>query len=148
MRDLKQTYQTIIFVFLIITLVGCSENLNDTMYAIVKEQYKNDSCEINFNGLIQEPWEQLYIIDEIIIPKEISNALGFNYSGKMVSDGEYRLVITDGKKVLREENFYLSRIVFSDDNNTGIVNISVNDTFCARHITKVSPHFYSLKLNK
>ena len=126
-------------------LIGCKENLNDKMYVLVDEQFQNDSCNVSFNDLIQEPWEQLYLIDAFSMPSEISNAIGFKYLGNMVGDSEYKIIVTYQKKILKEESFDLSRMVFRDNDSNGIIKISRNDRFCVEYNSSVTPHFYYLK---
>ncbi len=133
--------------FFLITffLVGCSENLDDKMFEIIENQNKKNSCKVNFQEIINEPWSLMYIVEEYFTPEEISKAIGFKYLGQMVSDCEYRVIITDHKKILTEFSFYSSRIVFDEDNDSGITQVSAKDTFCAIYNTTIEPHFYSLK---
>lgn len=140
----------ILFVLLILFQFGCTEKLDKKLYSMIDEKYKKNNCEINFNDIISEKWEYMFIVEEFITPSEISSAIGFKYSGNIVLDGEYRLIITNRKHILRDYSFSEPRFVFSQSNNafqnkTGITKIEINDTFCAQYITSVRPNFYSLK---
>lgn len=133
------------FLLIILMLNGCSESLDDKMYRIVDENYKTKKCEINFGNIITEKWEHIFIVEEYLTPSDISKSVGFKYSGEMVADGEYRLIITNKNQVLKEHSFYEPRLVFNHGDGTGITKIGINDTFCAEYNTSIKPNFYFLK---
>lgn len=128
-----------------VMLCGCSENLDDKMFMIIDENYKTKNCEINFSEIIDEKWENIFIVEEYIMPSDISKSIGFEYSGKMVADGEFRLIITNKNHILKESSFYEPLIVFNHDDGSGITKIGIKDTFCAVYNTSVKPNFYFLK---
>lgn len=142
---MKIKHEELLICLLFFVLVGCSENIHDKMFSIIEYQNKKNNCKVNFNEIINEQWTKMYIIEEYIMPSTITKAIGFKYTGEMISDGEYRIIITDDKKVLKESSFYSSQIVFDENNDSGITKILAKDTFCSTYNKSIYPNFYSLK---
>ena len=125
---------------------GCNNKYSDRMYELIAKQHSNDSCTVTFGSITKEPWDNIYIVSEMVDPLRISNEIGFEYKGKTIPDGERRIIIIKDNKILVEEPFYDSRFSFKGDSlkRRGFVKISYNDTFCSTFNTSIYSHFYFL----
>jgi hypothetical protein len=136
-----------ILLSLVFFIVSCKNKLNETMVQTVDQQLVNNNCEISFKHIISERWKELYIFDPNITQIEINEAIGLKYNGSNVPDNQYLIIVSDGKKIIKEEFFNTFRLVFHENDSNGVVKISYNDFFCAEKNTYTTPCFYYLKLS-
>jgi len=139
---MKQVNRIVIFLFL---LTSCSNGIENDLYVLVEKQFRIDNCNVKFSNIIKEDWDSFYIVSEFIIPIEITDEIGIEYTGEMVKEDEYRIIFIYKNKIIKEESFFISRIIIENEFNSGITKVSRNDSFCCEFVDVLEPSYYVLK---
>lgn len=131
-------------ILLSLILIGCSENLDDKIYKLVKNNYSN-KCDFNFKQIVKEKWDYIFIFGEYFTQHDISNEIGFKYEGDETGDCEHRILIIHNNQILYNQIYNENRIVFEEEKNIGVNKIEYNDIYYAEYNSSIVPSFYFLK---
>ncbi|MCI1751654.1 MAG: hypothetical protein LKM36_01965 [Flavobacteriales bacterium] len=111
-------------IFSILLLSACS-SLSDTDLLIraIKECNAN-SCTLNFREIYTNDWTDIYIVDAVMEPSEISKAIGHDCNCEMIYDGSNLVIFIDSAGVVRSHEEPVANVDFTNAYSNGMVHIT------------------------
>ena len=105
--------------------ISCKPSLQNQLADKIKQDCGVDptgDCRIALANVTTFKWDRMYLFEYGIISDSISSRIGFKYSGDNIPSDTQRIIFTDGKQVVYEENFdYLNgdkEVQFNDSDDT------------------------------
>jgi hypothetical protein len=107
-------------ILIIIAFTACHSNLKNNIIDKIHQECGNQAkpnCKISLTEVTKFNWNKMYIFGDWTTSDTIAKVIGFKYAGDDVPDQYWRMLFTDGTKVVYEEDnesldYYNSSIEF------------------------------------
>jgi hypothetical protein len=104
---------------------------------------ENNKCIIDLKNIFTEPWEQLFIFHGFNTPEDISNAIGFKYSGEAIYDPTRLILQLANHKILKATkteclDINLDKVLkngyYKKDRRNSVVTITISGQTNSKYI--------------
>ena len=112
-------------------MVSCSDAFCDRLTKRLESidcPNQNDECIIDFKLLFGHNWKYIYIFNGFTMPEDISDIIGFTYSGDAIYDPEKLILLISDYKIVEEYkteclNFNIARV-----SQNGYFKVDINNS--------------------
>lgn len=137
--------------FLIVFLAGCQkqDGFKTAIITSIESSCDESSmeCVLDIAQVFDFEWDTLYIVDSMIYPEEISDAIGVNCECDLVTDNEKSVFFIKNGVIVKKYTTELFEITFGNKRKDGIIKIA---SYSSRFILKKRVfndinHYYIMK---
>ena len=122
------------FLILLVVLSACEESFEDQIKSSVEKQIKKGKdCSVSLDKTFNLNWSELYVCDGMLTAYDISSAIGFKYSGKMVPDGMNRIIFVRDAEIINEFDTDLRNIEFNESKFNGCIKLDRKSVYCVEN---------------
>ena len=145
----KDKFSVLLAIFLVALTSSCSNRYCDAIIETLTAHDINDDARacVSFGETFSFPWDKLYIIDSMIYPEEVSEAIGTHYEGKIVPEGKNLLIFLLNGNIIKTKYERYSGITFVGMTSDGVVEIDKKSTYRLGHKVLNGDKHYLLSNN-
>lgn len=130
-----------------IFFTSCEESPSAKIIIYAKEKFGKDfkSGQIDLSKVFKFKWEKMYLFSPLAFPEDVSKAIHIKYNGEIVPDNCYLFLFVGNNKIVKEYRTCYLRIGFSDNENTGVYEVSnINAKYEIKFLSENNYWLYKL----
>lgn len=125
LASMKKAGWIVFTILMLIFSSSCSNRFYDAMKLTLSKYDENDGKDIHvsFSETFGFPWSELFIVDSMLYPEEVSEAIGVKYDGEIVPEGKRLFVFMLNGSIVKARHEQCLGITFVGMKRNGVVNI-------------------------